>query len=166
MALERRYWDSACFIAIVSEEKGRVEVCDPILRAAAMHHEIEIVTSAFTITEVLHPKGGPKLSADKRATIKGFFRRTGILLVEVDRRLAEDAQEFFWDHGVKPKDAIHVASAIAGGCSILETYDSGLLKLDGLLGVPPLTIRHPQPLALPVPKRPPAPSAPDLFEGT
>lgn len=151
MALERRYWDSGCFIAIVSEEPGRVEVCVPILRAATMH-AVEIVTSAFTITEVLHPKNGPKLAPEKRATIKAFFRRTGLLLVEVDRRLAEDAQEYYWDHGVKPKDAIHVASAIAGGCSVLETYDKGLLKLDGKLGTPPLIIRQPQPLSAPAPK--------------
>lgn len=154
MALERRYWDSACFIAIVSEEQGRVEVCEPILRAAAVH-AIEIVTSAFTITEVLRPKGGSNLPREKRDTIKRFFRRSGLLLVEVDRRLAEDAQEFFWDHGVKPKDAIHVASALAGGCSILETYDGGLLKLDGLIGSPPLTIRQPQPLIAPPAAKPP-----------
>lgn len=159
MALERRYWDSGCFIAIVAEEPGRVEVCDPVLRAAALH-AIELVTSAFTITEVLHPKGGPKLAPEKRAMIKAFFRRSGILLVNVDRRLAEDAQELYWDHGIRPKDAIHVASAIAGGCSILETYDGGLLKLDGKVGTPPLTIRTPQPLVAPAPRHPPSP---DLF---
>jgi predicted nucleic acid-binding protein len=159
---ERRYWDSGCFIAIVSEEAGRVDVCDPILRATQVH-ALEIVTSAFTITEVLHPKGGPKLAPEKRAVIKRFFRRSGILLVEVDRTLAEDAQEFYWDFGVKPKDAIHVASAIAGGCTILETYDEGLIKLDGKLGTPPLTIRKPVPLSVPKPKRPLAPPSPDLF---
>jgi hypothetical protein len=58
----------------------------------------------------------------------------------------------------RPKDAIHVASAIAGGCSILETYDGGLLKLDGKVGTPPLTI----PLVAAAPKPPPSP---DLFGG-
>jgi predicted nucleic acid-binding protein len=157
--VERRYWDSGCFIAIVGEEEGRVEVCDPILRAAQMH-AIEIVTSAFTITEVLFPKGRVRMTPDSRAKIKGFFRRSGLLLVEVDRRLAEDAQEYFWDHGVKPKDAIHVASAVAGLCPVLETYDNGLLKLDGKLALPGgkvLNIREPIPVgALSAP-------TPDLF---
>jgi hypothetical protein len=143
--VERRYWDSGCFIAIVGEEPGRVEVCDPILRAAQVN-AIEIVTSAFTITEVLFPKGGKRILPEKRETIKRFFRRSGILLVQVDRRLAEDAQEYFWDHGVRPKDAIHIASAVAANCGVLETYDSGLIKLDGLLPLPGgrvLTIREP-----------------------
>lgn len=61
MARERRYWDTACFLAVLNREEGRVEVCEPILRAAT-HRSVEIVTSAFTITEVLLPKGGRPLS--------------------------------------------------------------------------------------------------------
>lgn len=151
MALERRYWDSACFIAILSKEEGRVDVCAPILRAAEMR-AIEIVTSAWTITEVLHPKGGKPLPAEVRATVKAFFHRSGIVLVNVDRRIAENAQEYFWDYGVKPKDAIHVACAIEAKVPVLETYDDKLIALSGLVGGNPmLEIREPQPM--PAPRR-------------
>jgi len=73
MAVERRYWDSACFLAVLGNETGRVHVCAPILRAAAKKaFDIEIVTSAFTITEVLYPKGGTPLPAELRATVTRF----------------------------------------------------------------------------------------------
>lgn len=95
MATERRYWDTACFLAILGREPGRFEACEAILRAAVMRN-VEIVTSAFTITEVLYPKGGKPLSAEVRAKVKRFFRHPGIVLVNVDRSVAESAQEYFW----------------------------------------------------------------------
>lgn len=129
-----------------------------MMRAARLR-ALEIVTSAFTITEVLHPKNGPRLAPELRAQIKRFFHHSGILLVNVDRRLAENAQEYYWDHNVAPKDAIHVASAVEGGCTVLETYDGGLIKLDGKIPGPggePLTIRQPLPFPVPVLKTAPA----------
>ena len=145
MVLERRYWDSACFIAILGKEAGRVEVCAPILRAAQMH-SLEIVTSAWTITEVLYPKGGQPLPPAIRAVVKSFFHRSGIVLVNVDRRIAENAQEYYWDFGVRPKDAIHVACAIEARAPVFETYDNGLIALSGKVGGDPvLEIRNPEP---------------------
>lgn len=107
---ERRYWDSACFIAVLNGEPGRADDCESVLRAA-QDGGVEIVTSAFTITEVLQPRGGRPLPEPLRQIVNSYFRRPEILIVNVDRTLAEQAQRFFWDFGVKPKDAIHVASA-------------------------------------------------------
>ncbi len=164
MPIERRYWDSACFIAVLAQEAERVDVCADILRAAA-GRRLEIVTSAWTITEVLHPKGGRPLSAPVRARVKRFFRSSGIVLVNVDRSVAESAQEYFWDFNVKPKDAIHVASAVYAGVPIFETYDGGLIRLSGKVGAdPPLEIREPvlQPGST---GAPPAMAQDDLFAG-
>lgn len=146
MARERRYRDTACFLAVLNREEGRVEVCERILRAAT-YRSVEIVTSAFTITEVLLPKGGRPLSPAVRSTITRFFRHPGIVLVNVDRAVAERAQVYFWDQNVRPKDAVHVASAVSAGVPVFETYDAGLIRLSGRLGgSPPLTVREPQPL--------------------
>lgn len=140
---DRRYWDAACFIAVLNEEEGRVEECESVLRAAA-NREVEIVTSAFTITEVLYPKGGRPLPPDLRKIVSTYFRRPEIVIVNVDRELAEAAQRFFWDFGVRPKDAVHVASALRGKASVLETYDDKLIDLDRKLGgSPPLKVRRP-----------------------
>lgn len=144
MTIERRYWDSACFIAVMNGEPGRVETCASVLRSAAMRR-LEIVTCAFTITEVLYPKGGNPLSRELRDRVKRFFRSPGIVLVNVDRMLAEAAQEYYWDHNVRPKDAIHIASAVLAGVPVFETYDSGLIRFSGQVGGDPeLRIREPE----------------------
>jgi predicted nucleic acid-binding protein len=144
MKLERRYWDSGCFLAILNREPGRVDTCAAILKAAE-RRDLEIVTSAFTITEVLYPKNGEKLAPEKRHTVRQFFRRRGIVLVNCDREVAEAAQDYVWDFNVRPKDAIHVASAIRWNVPVIETYDGGLLKLsEKVAGDPILIIRKPE----------------------
>lgn len=142
-----RYWDSACFIAWFKEETGRYQTCGSILEAAQAG-QVQIVTSAFTITEVLLPKGGTRLPAELRETVGQFFMRPEFLIVDVNRHLARAAQQYFWDRGVKPKDAIHVASAIYAGVPVFETYDDGLINLSGRLGGDPvLEVRPPMPHA-------------------
>lgn len=141
--IERRYWDSACFLAWLNEEPGRFETCGALLQAA-QDGKIELVTSAFTITEVLQPKGEKPLSPDKRALVQTFFRRPEFIIVTVDRRLAEYAQRYFWDFNIKPKDAIHVASAVYAEVPVLETFDAGLIRHSGRLGGSPvLQVREP-----------------------
>ena len=64
-------------------------------------------------------------------------------LRNVTRVVSESAQELVWDHGVRPKDAIHVATALEAQVQALETFDDGLLKKSETIGVPPLLIRKP-----------------------
>jgi len=46
---------------------------------------------------------------------------------------------------VKPKDAIHLATALRQDVQLdqFDTFDDGLIKLSGSLGDPPLTIGRP-----------------------
>ncbi|HET7460883.1 MAG TPA: PIN domain-containing protein [Longimicrobium sp.] len=153
MAIERRYWDSACFIAILQKEAQRVGVCAPILRAAELH-ALEIVTSTLTIAEVLYPQGKTKLDASLRQEVKRFLLRPGIVLVDLNRTVAQDAQEQVWDRNVRPKDAIHIASALYAGVEIFETYDEKVLRHSGKVGgTPPLIIREPEPWPAKVARR-------------
>ena len=50
-----------------------------------------------------------------------------------------------WDHSVKPKDAVHVATALHQDVPIeqLDTFDEPLMNLSGKLGSPPLKIGLP-----------------------
>jgi predicted nucleic acid-binding protein len=142
---ERRYWDAGCFIAWLQEEEGRYEECGSVLHAAE-EGRLEIVTSAFTITEVLYPKGGNLLDRSLRTTVRDFLRQRFLVLVQVDRRVAEAAQDLVWDKGIRPKDALHVASALRASVYALETYDEQLIKKSGRVGGQPvLEIRHPRP---------------------
>ena len=33
-----------------------------------------------------------------------------------------------WDHNIQPKDSLHLATAIAAGVELFETYDRELLR--------------------------------------
>ena len=59
------------------------------------------------------------------------------------RRLAESARDLVWDHGVAPKDAIHVASALAAKAGVLNTFDGPLIGKSGQIGSPALNIEEP-----------------------
>jgi hypothetical protein len=105
---------------------------------AAERGEVEIVVSALTLAEVLWMKNSPRLPAEERQRIRDFFKREYILVVDVNRRVAEMAQDVVWKHSVKPKDAVHVASALLARAEYLDTFDGELIKLSGKVGGNPL----------------------------
>ena len=138
---ELYYWDACVFLAWLQNEPDRETACrDTIERAKA--RQILLVTSALTIAEVLWTKSGPQLTEEKARLLNRFFKRSYIRVVNVDRRIAEDAQKLVWADGVRPKDSIHVATAVRRKCSVLETYDTGLLSRSGQYSG--LAIREPQ----------------------
>lgn len=146
MTVEKFYWDSDCFLGYLQAEPGKVEKCDGVLERAE-RGEVLIVTSALTIAEVLWMRGAPRLTKDKAATVQKFFRKSFIRVVNVTRKVSEAAQIYVWDNDIRPKDAIHVATAIAFSCDVLETFDAGLIGKSGKVGNPLLLIREPQPAA-------------------
>jgi len=84
------------------------------------------------------------LFRDSREKIRSFFLRSYILAGDVDRFIAQHAQDLFWDHnahGLMPKDAVHLATALDRNAQFLETYDSVLLGLNDRF--PTLEIQHP-----------------------
>ena len=140
--VERRYWDSDCFLGYLQAEEGKVDSCRAVLELADKG-AIGIVTSAFTIAEVLKLRPKDQLPASRRAQVEAIFARKSIVTIAVTRRIAEDARDLVWDHGISPKDAIHVASARAAGATVLNTFDRGLIAKSGLIGDRTLTIEPP-----------------------
>lgn len=69
-----------------------------------------------------------------------FFENDYIAFYEVDRVIAEAAQDMVWQHGVK-KDAIHFVTAITAAGEVcieqLDIFDSDLIGLSGQIGQPP-----------------------------
>lgn len=104
-----------------------------------------IVTSALTIAEVLWLRNSPPIPKDRACMVQKFFGRSYIRVRNVTRDVAENSQSLVWDHRIKPKDAIHVATALAAHVLALETFDDGLLSQSGKVGSPPLIVRKPQP---------------------
>lgn len=160
MSVPRRYWDSGVFLALLLPEPERFPDCRSVLRAAE-RGQVQIVTSALTLTEVIHLKGKPKLLKEEHeAKLRGFFQHEYILIREVDRFIAEHARELIWRHGLHPKDSIHVATALRWKIPILDTFDADdLLPLNRKLGNPALEIGHPH-----MPEEPELPFPPNVGE--
>lgn len=142
MSIDQRYWDSDCFLGWLQDEAGKVDACKQVL-SAADDGKILIVTSALTIAEVLALRGRLRIPATERDKIEAFFRSEYIVVRNITRRIAEAARTYVWDHGVDPKDALHVSTAIDAELQRLNTFDKGLLKKSGKIGNPPLLIEEP-----------------------
>ena len=104
-----------------------------------------IITLALTIAEVLRLRGRTPLPKTVRQKVTDFFRNDYISVRNVTRRIAEGARDLVWDSGIKPKDAIHVATALDARLPLMNTFDEDLIKKSAQLGHPPLIIGKPQP---------------------
>lgn len=144
MTIERIYWDSDAFLGWLGNETRKADSCGGVIQRAE-RGEVLIVTSTLTLAECLWMRGQPKIPQEKAEIVRRFFRRSYIRMYNVTRRLGEDAQDFVWNHSIKPKDAIHVATAVHLGVEALETFDEDLIKKSGKVGDPLLKIRKPQP---------------------
>ncbi|MBI4963043.1 MAG: PIN domain-containing protein [Desulfomonile tiedjei] len=143
MKREVRYWDSACFLGWLKGEPENEEACRQTLRAAE-EGEILLVTSALTLAEVVKLKHATAIPVEDVNKVKAFFKQPYIEVRDVNRYVAEEARQLVWDYPpLKPKDAIHVATAMRHHITILDTFDDELIKLNGRVGNPPLKIGKP-----------------------
>ncbi|MEO5361753.1 MAG: PIN domain-containing protein [Nitrospirota bacterium] len=140
--MDRRYWDSCCFLRWLKKEQG-YEKCKGVINDAKAG-KIIIVTSVLTIAEVIRLDSDRKIDRNKSDEICRFFKSEYIVLINVDRYIAESSRILQWDHtALKPNDAIHIASAIKAKITVLDTFDNSLIKLSGKIGNPPLIIGEP-----------------------
>lgn len=146
MAVELIYWDSDAFLGWLQAEPGKSDLCAGTLKRADLG-EVIIFTSALTIAEVLWMRGAPMIPQEKADIVRKFFRRSYFRVRNVTRSISENAQDLVWTQAIRPKDAIHVATALDARASALETFDAELLKKSGIIGNPALIIRKPVPPA-------------------
>jgi predicted nucleic acid-binding protein len=137
-----RYWDSDAFIGWLAEEPDKVDECRAVIRAAE-EGKLLIVTSALTLAEVLWLRGQERIPAENADKVERFFEHEYIVVNDLDRTLAEEARRLVWHHDIRPKDAIHVATALDAEVDRLETFDAGLIKKSGAVGNPSLEIGRP-----------------------
>jgi predicted nucleic acid-binding protein len=153
--LPRCYWDSTCFIAWLKPEPDRRAKCQEVIRAAEKG-ELQIVTSAISLIEVVKLDKGPlQITQDKERKISDFFKHRYIVVVQVTRTLTELARTLIWNQGLRPKDAVHAATAISERLTDFHTFDRDFLKLDGKVGNPLLVIKEPHTLQPELPLQPP-----------
>jgi predicted nucleic acid-binding protein len=135
-------WDACTWIAHIQRERivgpdgktvieDRGAMCRPVLDAAE-RGVIEIVVSAIALVEVLARNRTSEID-DQR--IRDFFDNDYILLVNVDKHLGEFARRLMLagHPGLKPPDAIHLATACVANVDEFHTFDDTLLALDGVI---------------------------------
>lgn len=141
--IQLRYWDSAVFLALLNAETDRLQACQGVI-AAAQRNEVHIVTSAITLIEVIKLRGERPLGIEHEETIRKFFEREFIVIRPVDTSMGLAARKLIWTYPhLKPKDAIHVATAVEYRVASLDTFDEDLIRLNGRIGDPGLRIGPP-----------------------
>ena len=128
MARQIVYWDSNAFLGLLNGEQDKVQSCDDVWEAGE-RGLLMIVTSTLTVAEVIYAKGASKLDPIKRPLVNNFFRAGHIVQKPLTRSIAELARDVVWDSNVKPKDAVHVATAAYYKIKEFHTFDGPLLTL-------------------------------------
>lgn len=141
MPVPRRVWDSCTIISYLAGKQVAAD-CRLII-GQAERTELEIVVSVLAEAEVVKLDG--ELQQDCEAMIREFFGRDYIIRAALDIPVAALARELVRRYqGLKPLDAVHIATALHHNIPVLETYDAGMIKLvNGKEGNPPLIIRNP-----------------------
>lgn len=148
MSKERCYVDSNVFISLLHKIPERFDACLHLWNRA-LRDELVIVTSAMTIAEVVHLPPGSETEELKRKRIIDLFEYDFIVVRAIDRSVAIAASELGRSFGLKPADAIHVATAVDVKADVLYTYDGSaggrkkMISFSGKIGTPPLLIMTP-----------------------
>lgn len=148
------YWDACVWIALIGGEVGRADQCESIV-AMARARDFQIWTSSLTLVEVYKHRMAPPVSgalrADKDQEFEAFMLQDFVDEVQVDHEIALRARRLLRENFQlkKPKDAIHLATALVNNLDEFHTFDGvNLIPLslkvarnDGV----PLLIREPPP---------------------
>lgn len=106
----RYYWDSSVFCSFLNKEKDRADIVGDLLKDA-QSGKSEIITSSFSLVEVIKLKDGAPITQKKEALLESFFEYPFIKIVNAERGICERARQFVWKHNMRPKDAVHMATA-------------------------------------------------------
>jgi predicted nucleic acid-binding protein len=154
MTIKRIYWDSCIFIYLMSKHKEQWKIerqttCKNCLQEA-IDGKSEIYISTVSIVEFNRTTDTTFPIPDEiKEKITTLINQPFIKIVSADIARAFEARNHIWKWPwLSAIDAIHLASALYANVDELFTYDGngsqkGLLDLDGLIGNPPLKIKHP-----------------------
>lgn len=108
--------------------ENRAKPCNHVIDLASKK-KVEIATSGLSLAEVCKHEFIRTQDGD---TLSDFFRNEYILIVPVDRHVGTLARQYMQagHAGLRPPDAIHLATAIVADVSEFHTFDDKLLKLD------------------------------------
>jgi len=143
-----RYADSSLLLALLNRESiatgtgtTRFNVALRIFRNAAAG-EYRMLTSVLTIAEVRTTPGGT-IASDLPQSEGGIFGLPYLRTVDVGTEIAFAAQRMGDEYGLKPPDAIHLATAIQYNCAELLVWDDAFIRRVNRRPIPGLWVGEP-----------------------
>ena len=137
----RVYWDSCIWISLIQNEtavplrNGQIENRAALARTVlddATKRVADIFTSTIAFSEVNRPSGVPSDIAGTPDKLAAFFENDFIVPVMLDRHIGERARALMQGGyaGLKPLDAVHLASALVANVDEMHSFDDKLLNLN------------------------------------
>src|SRR5258708_4177582 len=144
--IRRYYWDSSVFCSFFNKEPKRTDIVFDLLKDAQAERS-EIVTSSFTLVEVIKLKNTKAITAKQEMQLMEFLEYPCIKIVNAERGVCERARQFVWKHGMKPKDAVHMATAEFASKIVtineLFSWDNDFTSLNGKIAGIPFALSQP-----------------------
>ena len=130
-AARKIYWDACVFLSIIEGHPDRIPIIEAIVDDCK-RGTLEIFTSTLSIAEVAFAKSekdGAALDIEVERKLNLLWSPSSpFRLIEVHRAIVYEAQSYVRNGmalqiGLKPPDAIHLASAKKSGAAEFHTYD-------------------------------------------
>jgi predicted nucleic acid-binding protein len=124
--------DTVIFIHYIEAEPRFLSLLDPVFEAID-RERLPAFSSSLTLLEVLVVpyRAGNVPLAERYERV--LTRSRGLRLVDIDRAQLRAAAQLRAVHGgLRTPDALQIAAALTGGCSILLTNDRELPAVRGL----------------------------------
>jgi predicted nucleic acid-binding protein len=123
--------DTCVFIYFIEENPEFIDIIFPIFEAIDKR-VLAAVTSGITLIETLvipFRKADTKLAAQYEQILT---YSPGMKMYELDRELLRQGAYLRANFGIKTPDALQIAAAQKGGCSVFITNDLRLPKIEGI----------------------------------
>ena len=123
--------DSAVFIYFMEEHPRFLPVVEPVFSAVASAR-LPAITSGVTLLETLvipYRSGNAALAARYEALLT---KSRGIRFMDLDRPLLRSAAQLRAVFSIRTPDALQLAAALYGRCSVYLTNDRALPRIPGL----------------------------------
>ncbi|MBI2451890.1 type II toxin-antitoxin system VapC family toxin [Candidatus Pacearchaeota archaeon] len=121
--MTKKYLDTNLFLNPILYNDKKANKCKEIVSKIALE-EIKGITSALTWGELVYTIN--KYFGKEIAIKEGdnFIKFPNLVFVEVDINIISSAQKLISNYNLRPRDAIHAATALAQNCTEIISDDS------------------------------------------
>jgi predicted nucleic acid-binding protein len=136
---EKHYFDSCILIGFANKEPEKFTECKNIIQAGE-EGIIEVYTSAFTTAELAKIKNFSYSNEEMEEIIQQIFNWSWLNLVAFERETGKISRHLTREYGLKPFDALHLATAIRQRVNYFDTTDINDYKKKSIpdaVGYPP-----------------------------